>query len=236
MYVTVMPGGANVSVEAFDDRTGLVLPGATALVEGGVSALLDASGRATLLGVPGWVKVEKEGHVPVWRTAQLQVAGVQALVDVRLTPMDAPKALSANTPQTFGGGALRLTSTQDLSALQATPLSTQGLPGLLPAGWSAVAAWWIEVPGTPALTATLTLPGNPTLADLAWVRWDSTAPAWPVLATGLSASSLSSLALSSSGAYALVIGAPAPPEAAPPQRQGSAREREAARGGGRGRG
>ena len=228
-YVTVYGQGALV-LEAYDDRLGLPLTDMTAKasLEGGESQPFDAHGRAALAtALPqNWVKVEKVGFTPVWRSAGLTIGSAQNVMGARLTKLeDGKDADASGFHGEFAGGALKV----DLGAhtlsgagkLSATPLSTQGLPGLLPLGWSVVSGWWLELsgtaqqaPGSAAVMLPTAAPALPVDARYNWVRWDSSLHQWMTLAGGLSALELGNLPWPSSGGYALVIADPAP--TAPP--------------------
>jgi hypothetical protein len=220
-YVTVYGLGA-LLVEAYDDSLGLLLKAGLATVEGGESLALDGSGKAALrTALPqNWIKVSQTGFTPVWRAAGMQVGGVQSVVDARLTPLVVGQAASAASfTGSFGKGALALTFPAGTFAgdalVSATALSTQGLPGLLPTGWSAVSAWWLDasLPATASGTAQLALATGTPQENLAWARWDESLHAWITLAMGLRASDLATLALPALGGYVLVVpdaGATAP--------------------------
>ncbi len=227
--VTVFMQGA-LLVEAYDDRRSLPLVSGLATILGGGSQPLDSRGRAVLptAMAHNWIKVTKEDHAPVWRTAAVRVESSQGAIDARLTPLVEGGAIGAGVfDRAFGGDQLRLVFAAGTLAgtgtLGATPLSTQGLPALLPTGWSPVSAWWIEakdctVQGVGGL-ANLKLPSStPALAPsarFAWVRWDEVNLLWRVVRTGLDESGLQNLPLPTAGGYALVLGDPgttAPPE------------------------
>jgi hypothetical protein len=227
-YVTVFGSGA-LMIEAYDDRLGLPLADktATASVEGGESQTLDEHGRAALAtALPqNWIKVSKAGFTTVWRSAALQVGSAQSLVDARLTPMEKAQDVGASGfTGEFAGGALNLSIPAGAPGkLSVTPLSAQGLPGLLPWGWSAVSAWWIQMdgtsmpsPGTASLTLPAATPALPADARYVWARWDETAHVWMALAAGLPVDGLANLSTPSAGGYALLMadsGATAPPAA-----------------------
>lgn len=224
-YVTVYGQGA-LLVEAYDDSLGLPLKEGTAQVEGGESQALDAKGMAALrTALPqNWIKVLRAGYSPVWRSAGLQVGGVQATVDARLTPLSSTQPASSSPFQgQFGKGALDLRFPSGAfageGAVGATPLTTQGLPGLLPAGWSAVSAWWVDLGGMAPVTpgiAKVTLPAGAPASGLTWARWDESAHVWVALVASLEASATGNLPLPGGGGYALVVGDPgdtAPPAA-----------------------
>lgn len=224
-------GQGALMVEAYDDRLGLPFMDrtATAAVEGGERQALDARGRAALsTALPqSWVKVTKPGFTPVWRAAGLTVGALQAVVDARLTGLEpARSAGPSGLTGPFGGGALNLSvpagALASEASLSVTPLSTQGLPALLPLGWSPLLAWWFQIDGAalaaPATASLVLPPATPALpaeARFAWVRWDEATHAWVVLAAQLSAATLDDLSLPADGGYALVLADPAP--TAPPQ-------------------
>jgi len=226
-YVTVYGQGA-LLVEAYDDRLGLLLKEGLAAVEGGEVQALNATGKAALrTALPqNWILVSRTGYTPVWRPAGLQVGGVQSVVDARLTPFAEGQAASTGTfTGRFGQGTLELTFPAGAflaeGQLSVTPLSTQGLPALLPLGWSAVSAWWVDAgalrpayPGAASLTLSSAAPRD----NLVWARFEPGLHAWMALATGLRASDLAGLPLPATGGYALVVpdaGATAPPAGLP---------------------
>lgn len=224
-------GQGALMVEAYDDRLGLPFTDrtATAAVEGGETQALDARGRAALsTALPqSWVKVTKPGFTPVWRAAGLTVGALQAVVDARLTALEpARSAGPSGLTGPFGGGALNLSvpagALASEASLSVTPLSTQGLPALLPLGWSPLSAWWFQIDGAalaaPATASLVLPPATPALpaeARFAWVRWDEATHVWVVLAAQLTAATLDHLSLPANGGYALVLADPAP--TAPPQ-------------------
>lgn len=222
-YVVVYGQGA-LLVEAYDDQQGLPLKEGQVAVEGGESQILDATGKVALrTALPqNWIKVSRSGYTPVWRPAGLQVGGVLAAVDARLTPLaeSQPVAMGPFTGR-FGKGALALAFPSGTFSAEGqvsmTPLSTQGLPGLLPPGWSAISAWWIDLgtllPARPG-TVALTLPSGAPPENLAWVRWDEGLHAWITLMAGLRSADLTNLVIPGAGGFALVVpdsGATMPP-------------------------
>ena len=164
--VSVYASGALV-VQAFDDRLGLPFTDqtGTATVEGGASQTLDGSGRAALAtALPqNWLLLQKPGFSPVWRSAALTVGATQTAVSARLTPLGTSQSSDGTTTSgTFGGNALQLALPAGAmaagTAWSVTPLSSHGLPGLLPLGWSALSAWWLDLGG-----ASLLSPGSASL-------------------------------------------------------------------------
>lgn len=222
-YVVVYGQGA-LLVEAYDDQQGLPLKEGQVAVEGGESQVLDGTGKVALrTALPqNWIKVSRSGYTPVWRPAGLQVGGVLAAVDARLTPLaeSQPVAMGPFTGR-FGKGALALAFPSGTFSAEGqvsmTPLSTHGLPGLLPPGWSAISAWWVDL-GTLLLarpgTVALTLPSGAPPENLAWVRWDEGLHAWITLMAGLRSADLTNLVIPGAGGFALVVpdsGATMPP-------------------------
>ena len=113
----------------------------------------------------------------------------------------------------FAKGALLLQGAT--LPVSATPLSAQGLPGLLPPGWSPVSAWWIEAEAP--LTATLRLdPALTADARYAWARWDEAQHLWLTLA--VPAGEPAGLPVPRSGGYVLLL--PDPEPTAPPATAG----------------
>ena len=231
--VSVYASGALV-VQAFDDRLGLPFTDqtGTATVEGGASQTLDGSGRAALAtALPqNWLLLQKPGFSPVWRSAALTVGATQTAVSARLTPLGTSQSSDGTTTSgTFGGNALQLALPAGAmaagTAWSVTPLSSHGLPGLLPLGWSALSAWWLDLggasllsPGSASLNLAGTLapasPALPVTATLAWAQWDPLQHAWVALAMPVSTGALAYLAVPAAGGYALLLadaGATAPP-------------------------
>ena len=222
-YVTVLGGGSGggpLVLAGFDDRTGLPLAGAGVRVEGGSLISMGDAGLATLPALlPGaWVTVEKSGFTPVWRRGDQLGSKPQALFDARPTPLDPGRDA---TPGGYVGAFAKdaFTLTIPAGALSAagkvslTPLGTQGLPALLPKGWSALSALWLQLDGA-ALSAPATLkqaavPGMPT-TGLVWTRWNEIAKTWEALSINVDSSQLTALILPNAGGYALLAADPAP--------------------------
>lgn len=224
-YVVVLAGGPGGSgplvLSAFDDRSGLRLAGAAAFADGHADPIaLGDSGRGTVPNLkPGaWVKVEKAGHVPVWRRAEQLGSKPRALFDARPTTLAASQEVGpSGFSGSFAKGAIELSlpALTGAGRVSATPLSTQGLPALLPRGWSAVAALWLQLEGT-ALVApgSVQLSVQGSLAGLVWARWDEALREWTALQRDL-ALPLGTLPLPATGGYALLAADPAP--ATPPE-------------------
>ncbi len=167
------------------------------------------------------------GYLPVWREQTLDAGGITVLANPRLTQrVENPTFVSA----LFGGTVSNASSTirvrfdpgaftQD-TPMRLTPLEGQSLPGLLPAGWSPMQAFWLELGAEPSAPAVAQLaPWGPvrTNENAVLAKWNVSTLRWDALGVthgnGVSALAFS---LSSGGAYAVVVGdtgatpAPAP--------------------------
>ena len=203
--VIVTEGSGFLRGEVFDDSRGLPLSGVTAtlIVSGGAAVAnpspisSDDRGRFTLPAAAGaaFVKVGRSGFTTVERPADLGRNSVVTLLDSRLTPVD-PRV---NALQSVFGGEARSTDAsasvsvpsgsldQDVS-LRVTPISAQGLQGVLPVGWSPIAAVDLQPAGRRlAQGATLRLPHVDTLASgssVALARYDDAAHRWVAAGPG----------------------------------------------------
>ena len=179
--VVVTEASGFIRGEVYDDTRGLPLPQTTATVlMGGGAALAtptsspaDDSGRFMLPAVQGSaiVRVERSGFTAVERQANVGGGAVITLLDARLTPLDG----RVNSLQSiFGGEAASADGTATLSipsgslesdvTLRVTPISNQGLLGVLPLGWSPIAAVDLQPAGRRFTQgATLRLPHADTL-------------------------------------------------------------------------
>ncbi len=128
--------------------------------------------------------VVRPGYTPAFRIVTTQAGEGTDVFDPRLTPAGEPVSLGAQGGTATGAGGLVVSFPPGALAgptpVAATALSEQGLPALLPYGWSPRGALWLDLDRQPlAATATLTLPvGAPdgltlTFAtlDLATLQW-----------------------------------------------------------------
>ena len=203
--------------QVLSDTTGLQLAGATVSVIGQASetATSDSFGRYSIpvtsnqlflsIAQPG-----NSGGTPAMVTVERQTSvqsGVGTVpVDARLTAL-APPTTITGSGGTVGTGAITVTVPAGgaTTLFNLTPLSQQGLPGLLPLGWSPVAAFDLRtnVSTSAALSANFT--GLPT-GSLYLVSYSYNVHAWNMVTPNLSASSGSlTVTLPSTGDYALVI-------------------------------
>jgi RHS repeat-associated protein len=215
------------------DAQGLPLPGVTvteAGPEGDGVAKSDARFGVATIGQGAGLntfRFEAAGYLPVWRTLTLAAGSVRELPSPRLTP----RATNSLPLSPLGGvvsnvtGALQITvpagALNAAATATLTPLTAQTLPALLPAGWSPLQGFWLELsaPTAGELPARLELWG--TLAPDepgALVHWNPATQLWEVAGqvSGLG-SAVVNVNLSGAGAWAFVVGDAAPNSPPAPQ-------------------
>ena len=199
----VSPASAGQGVltgEVYDDTTGLAVGGATVQLTGtdatgapyAGTTLSDARGRWVLRATEGdgIVRISRAGWTGVDRRAHVVVNQAVEVFDARVTPVS---ALATSVSAVLGGTVLAPTGTtarlqvlpgalQTATSLTLTPLSQQGLAGLLPAGWSPVAMADVGPHGVAfGTSASLSLPNTFAVGNgvtLVTARWDEEASAW----------------------------------------------------------
>ncbi len=238
-WVSVFGGDAAESffvATAIDDAVGRPLAGARArvLATNGVppsgTALESTSAGDGTVSVPvpvgtHLVAFERPDSTPVFRFVTTQAQLGTDVVDPRLTPLSAAVAVGpeggtvAAAPALSGPAAelqLPAGALASSTAISLTELSEQGLPRLLPFGWSPRAAVWIAPEGAELLLpATLTLPVDAVPGStVAWVHLDPATRVWRV--EGVTALGVAELELpvAEAGAWAVVEADP-PPFAVP---------------------
>ena len=179
------------------------------------------------------VRVERSGFTAVERQANVASNAVVTLLDARLTPLDG----RVNSLQSiFGGEAASADGTATLSmpsgslesdvTLRVTPISNQGLQGVLPLGWSPIAAVDLQPAGRRFTQgATLRLPHVDTLpagVPVTLARYDAVQHQWVVQAAGQVSNDRRTLsaAIDLTGQFAFLVAdeSPAiPPPAVPGQ-------------------
>jgi RHS repeat-associated protein len=183
------------------------------------------SGIATLAEQAGsfsW-RFTKGGHLPVWRRGALASGQVLFVPSpwlparsedaVTLTALNGGEVGGEDARVRFAAGALPAASQATLTAI-----GPQSLPGLLPAGWSPLAAFWLELGIEPRAAGEAELRLADRLAPgerVFLARFDPLTLEWvdtgaQVAATGDRAV----VAIAASGAYAVVVadaGPTAPP-------------------------
>src|SRR6185369_15457230 len=143
--VTVISDGVIVG-QVLVDTTGLPLPGASVhmtTTSGVLAATTDERGRYSFPSgdVAAVVSVEKAGMTAVERELTIASGTGTVPVDARPTPLADPKTIVPDGGS-LTAGALKVTVGAGAGgAYRLTPLSPQGLPGLLPMGWSPLAAF-----------------------------------------------------------------------------------------------
>lgn len=114
------------------------------------------------------IAVVKDGLTTVERLVPVESGVGTAVVDARLTPLGAPVTLDGAAAALTSPAAARIANPVTISVpagaaaagttMRLTQLSPQGLPGLLPLGWSPLAAFDLRSTAAPAaLTATARL-------------------------------------------------------------------------------
>jgi hypothetical protein len=231
--------------EVYDDRSGLRLAGADVAV---FAATGQTSGQTSDAGayfaeLPAGeylVHLSKPGHTTVERYMSLRPEQNAAALDARLTPtgtgsvkVPVPLINDFKVPVPLADGAvieltLPVESLTEEIDLRLTPVSNQGLAGLLPAGWSPLAVLDLralqpvsgELLSTPPIFAepaalSIPLPEGVEAAlapDLVLARYDDSRHQWIAVSTvAIEAEKrLANSALTAFGQYALVAPDPAP--------------------------
>jgi hypothetical protein len=193
--------------QALADASGAPLGGVTVKV-GTATAVTKADGRYALPAKKGvaLVMLEKAGFTRAERSV-LVAAGVGTVaIDARLTLL-APEGTTSGNLDRWGGAPLVAT----VESGRLTPVSAQGLPGLLPPGWSPLGAFDVQV----ASPTGLTIQNLVTTAPMVYlVRYDTSTHQWRLEST-LAPGAIATATLPASGGHALVVpdapGAPAAP-------------------------
>ena len=219
-------GSGFISGEVYDATTGRPLAGATigiAVPSGApVSTNADARGRYVVRLREGahTIKASLAGYTSVWRQIVVPPGAGAIPIDIRLTRRGEP---SESLTQTHGGDTAvtkRVELTIPAGALAPgrkvalTSIGGQALIGLLPLGWSPLAAAEIVVDGAEAAVPlagaqlAFTVPAADVTAaaqNLAAVQYDAMRDEWRVLASTVNITGgKANVAILQSGAYALV--------------------------------
>jgi len=238
-WVSVFGGEAAESffvATVIDDAVGRPLAGAKArvLTTNGAPAsgpaLESTSASDGALSVPvavgtHLVAFERPGFVPVFRFVTTEAQQGADIIDPRLTPISSAVTVGpdggqlATEPSLWGAAAhlvIPAGALADPAEISLTSLSEQGLPRLLPFGWSPRAAVWIGPEAAVLLLpAVLALPIDVAPGStIAWVHLDPETRSWRVEGvTTLGVAELE-LPVASPGAWAVVEADP-PPFAVP---------------------
>ena len=211
----------------YDDTTGLPLPGANVVLAGkdargnaySQSATTDSAGRYALnanqgqavaqITGSGWTRVDR----PVSITSGQQATEI---IDARLTPVGSgAHAFSAVLGGSFSASGTTLGvppgALQTDATLAVTPLTQQGIEGLLPPGWTPVGAVDIAPHGsTFGGGASLLTPNTfklPQTTSLVVAAWDEQASGWRAVATSSTGGDGTTLqaTVPGSGEYAWIL-------------------------------
>jgi hypothetical protein len=147
------------------------------------------------------------GSTTVQREIFVQPGAGTVAVDARITPL-APGVSAGSLGGTLTAGPISVSvpaaSVPDGTNFQLTPLSGQGLPGLLPLGWSPLVAFDLRASST-ATNLPTAISGLPNVvAHL--VTYDPSLHAWTLVTANLQpANGTASFTVPSTGAYALAV-------------------------------
>jgi hypothetical protein len=217
--VRIASDGA-ITGQVLSDATGLPLEGATVRMvvgaTGADTATTDERGRYSLptASQHAILLAEKDGMTAAERETPVASGQGTFPVDARLVPLANEQTSDGSAALVAGAWSLTLPA----ATYRLTPLSPQGLPGLLPLGWSPLAALDVRpgAGGAGAVSGPATVAGLPD-ATLHLVRYDFALHAWRMTAPSLTPTGGAlSLTLLEPGAYALVAAdAVEPPLAVP---------------------
>ncbi|HET7436557.1 MAG TPA: Ig-like domain-containing protein [Thermoanaerobaculia bacterium] len=198
--------------QVLSDTTGLPVEGARIRVANGTQvATSDARGRYSFTANDAFVTVtidREDGSVmPVDRTVAIASGTGTVPVDARLTPLAQPKSIGtsggsiSNAPVTVTFAPNALTSAAPLSL---TLLSPQGLPNLLPLGWTPLVAF--DLRGADAFAGQVSATVSGVTGAMHLVAYRRAMNAWVMVQRDVVASANGvTVALPAPDAYALVV-------------------------------
>ncbi len=200
--VAVTTAGAIVGQVLVDD-TGLPLAGATVHM-GTSDTTTDERGRYALPTESDAVLLvaEKAGMTSVERRVAVQTSVGTVPVDARLTPLATATTVDGTQPLVSGPVSLA----EPAGTYRLTRLTPQGLPGLLPLGWTPVLAFDLRAEGDATGSFDLTAAGLEATSVLYLVAYDRALHDWRLSAGPLSVGDGGQVTttLGGLGAYALV--------------------------------
>ncbi|HET8775705.1 MAG TPA: Ig-like domain-containing protein [Thermoanaerobaculia bacterium] len=207
--VKVVSDGVVVG-QVLDDTTGLPVENARIVVAGREESLVrsDARGRYTLSAFDSRLTliVDADGKTTVERVVDVASGAGTVPVDARLTPTSAPVQIPA-TGGSITKGAVKLTfpagALAQAEMLSLTPLSAQGLPNLLPLGWSPVAAFDLSGAASFAAPASATFSNVPN-GTVHLVAYRAALHSWVLVQSGIQNG------IQSTGTVTVAIPAPEP--------------------------
>ncbi|MCU1347124.1 MAG: hypothetical protein JWO56_154, partial [Acidobacteria bacterium] len=235
-------GGAGyISGQVFDASTGRPLANATVTIAPSAPAIArttDATGRYTSAAGEGAYTIHAfaNGYTDVWRQVVVPAGAGIVPIDIRLSARGPLVTAASGELTPPHGGDTSITRRVTLrvasgavpngTSIVLTSVGAQSLAGLLPLGWSPLAAAEVRVtwPGTAASNAAATLafdvPSDLAGRSLAAVQYDASRDEWRVLQPAVAIASSTAtfpIALPESlGAFALVYGDALPELARPP--------------------
>jgi hypothetical protein len=164
-------GKGYVSGAVYDATTGRPLPGAVVTIDS-IAAPANDRGRYSRALAEGayTIAVAAEGYTPAWRQVVVPAGAGVVPIDIRLT--------RRNTSSSSGGDTTVTRRVEVAGAERVTSVGGQSLPGLLPLGWSPLAA--AEVLGS-GPGASLTFHTGAATRALTVVRYDEARDEWRVL-------------------------------------------------------
>ncbi|MBY0495127.1 MAG: hypothetical protein K2Y23_13030, partial [Cyanobacteria bacterium] len=143
--VNVVSDGA-VAGQVLTDADGLPLADAAIAVDGAATLASDGRGRYTFAAHDTHIalSISKADHTTVDRALDVAAETGSAAVDARLTKLSAATAVGSSAATIDASASISVAvpagAFADGSSIRVTPLTGQGLPGLLPLGWSPLAA------------------------------------------------------------------------------------------------
>ncbi|MFN8066057.1 MAG: Ig-like domain-containing protein [Vicinamibacterales bacterium] len=188
--------------EVYDDTTSLPIANASIALTGAdvtgvpysATATTDARGRFVLTAVAGTgvLQVRKTGWTAVDRAASIVGGDVRTMFDARLSPLgpSTQSLSSAGGDLTAAGSTASFApGTVPTSPVRFTPLTPQGLAGLLPTGWTPIGVAELS-PRDATLGGSVLLQikrasGAGAVAPQL-VRWDDQQSAWRLVGAGQS--------------------------------------------------
>ena len=233
--VQVVPSGV-VTGQVLSDATGLPFVGATVQVIGGSGQdTSDGQGRYSIASnVPSlYLSITAAANQSTGTGAMINLdrqvtlqSGVGTVpVDARMTPIAAPVSITPSGGTLTAGNLIITVAPNAVSAatnFHLTSLSQQGLPGLLPLGWSPVSAFDLRADTSTTTSFSAAFAQLPASATLHLVQYNYNSHNWLMVAPNLTATSGAlTVTVPSVGDFALVVtdvgsGAPTVPTAGHP--------------------
>ncbi|HTC93758.1 MAG TPA: Ig-like domain repeat protein, partial [Terriglobales bacterium] len=215
--VSVVADGVVVG-QVLSDVTGLPLPGVNVSIIGSSqNATTDDQGRYSLPANDAQIfllaQADPNSTAGPMTAVERQVAiqsGVGTVpIDARLTPLASSTNIDA-TGGTLAAGTVSISvpagAVGASTPFQLTGLSPQGLPGLLPLGWSPLVSFDLRAGATTSASLNAAISKLPAQQTLHLVTYHPTVHSWVMVAPNLATDASGNLALSlpGVGAYSLV--------------------------------